>query len=129
MNKNNVYVLIHSPLVGPLTWKLVADQMRQRDMEVIVPTLVDAPDFERTLLETARRIRFAGTRSISSKTHLSHWLLIAAQDLCSQPYEKHFPILSMPMYSWMQASHAMMQHDLAYEVRRFRLGKAIPGIS
>ena len=46
MDENNVYILIHSPLVGPLTWKLVADQMRQRDMEVIVPTLVDSPDSE-----------------------------------------------------------------------------------
>jgi Alpha/beta hydrolase family len=44
MNKNNVFVLIHSPLVGPLTWKLVADQMRQRDLDVVVPTLVDSPD-------------------------------------------------------------------------------------
>src|SRR6266536_1044150 len=43
MNKNNLYVLIHSPLVGPLTWKLVADQMRQRDIEVVVPTLADSP--------------------------------------------------------------------------------------
>ena len=47
MNKNNVYVLIHSPLVGPLTWKLVADEMRQRDIEVVIPTLVDAPDSEK----------------------------------------------------------------------------------
>ena len=46
MNKNNMYVLIHSPLVGPLTWKLVAEEMRRRDIEVIVPTLVDAPDSE-----------------------------------------------------------------------------------
>ena len=44
MSKNNVYVLIHSPLVGPLTWKLVADELRRRDMEVIVPTLVDSPN-------------------------------------------------------------------------------------
>jgi hypothetical protein len=46
MNKNSVYILIHSPLVGSLTWKLVAEEMRQRDIEVIVPTLVDAPDSE-----------------------------------------------------------------------------------
>jgi hypothetical protein len=46
MNKNNIYVLIHSPLVGPLTWKLVAGELRQRGLEVIVPTLVDAPDSE-----------------------------------------------------------------------------------
>ena len=47
MNKNNIYVLIHSPLVGPLTWKLVADEMRQRNLDVVVPTLVDEPDSEK----------------------------------------------------------------------------------
>jgi hypothetical protein len=46
MNKNNIYVLIHSPLVGPLTWKLVADQMRQKGIDVFVPTLVDSPDLK-----------------------------------------------------------------------------------
>jgi hypothetical protein len=44
MNKDSVYVLIHSPLVGPLTWRLVADQMRQKRLNVSVPTLVDSPD-------------------------------------------------------------------------------------
>jgi len=44
MNKNNVYVLIHSPLVGGLTWALVADQMQQRGLNVVVPILVDLPD-------------------------------------------------------------------------------------
>jgi hypothetical protein len=38
------YVLIHSPLVGGLTWRLVADQMRRRDLIVFVPTLSDFPD-------------------------------------------------------------------------------------
>lgn len=46
MNKNNVYVLIHSPLVGTLTWKLVAQEMQQRDLGVVVPTLEDSPDSE-----------------------------------------------------------------------------------
>jgi len=44
MDKNTVYILIHSPLVGPLTWSSVAEQMRQRDIAVVVPTLVDSPD-------------------------------------------------------------------------------------
>jgi hypothetical protein len=39
-----MFVLIHSPLVGPLTWKLVADQMRRRNIEVSVPTLIDSSD-------------------------------------------------------------------------------------
>src|SRR5215207_1088788 len=44
MKKNDVYVLIHSPLVGPLTWSLVADEMEQRGINVVVPILVDSPD-------------------------------------------------------------------------------------
>lgn len=39
-----MFVLIHSPLVGPLTWTLVADQMRQRGLDVLTPILKDAPD-------------------------------------------------------------------------------------
>jgi hypothetical protein len=35
------FVLAHSPLVGPRTWSLVADQLRQRGVEAIVPALVD----------------------------------------------------------------------------------------
>lgn len=44
MNKNNVYVLIHSPLVGDLTWTLVAEELQQRGQAVIVPHLKDSPD-------------------------------------------------------------------------------------
>ena len=44
MNKNLVFVLIHSPLVGTFTWELVAEQMRQRGLDVIIPALNDSPD-------------------------------------------------------------------------------------
>lgn len=44
MIENDIFVLIHSPLVGPLTWKLVAKEMQLRDVDVIVPALVDSPD-------------------------------------------------------------------------------------
>jgi hypothetical protein len=37
-----VYVLIHSPLVGPLTWSLVASEMRHRGLNVVVPCLRDS---------------------------------------------------------------------------------------
>ena len=40
------FVLIHSPLVGPLTWQLVAQALSQRGAEVTVPVLRDAPDAE-----------------------------------------------------------------------------------
>jgi hypothetical protein len=44
MSQNNTYVLLHSPLVGGLTWTLVADQLRERGQAVIVPQLKDSPD-------------------------------------------------------------------------------------
>lgn len=44
MNNKYTYVLVHSPLVGTLTWKLVAEQIRQRGFDVIVPRLNDSAD-------------------------------------------------------------------------------------
>jgi hypothetical protein len=40
----NLYVLIHSPLVGGSTWSLVAEEMRRGGLDVIVPLLSDSPD-------------------------------------------------------------------------------------
>lgn len=40
----HAWVLIHSPLVGPLTWSLVANEMRQRGFDVLVPQLRDSPE-------------------------------------------------------------------------------------
>ncbi len=36
------FVLIHAPLAGPVTWSLVADKLRSRSHDVIVPSLPDA---------------------------------------------------------------------------------------
>lgn len=48
MNKNPgkdiLYTFIHSPLVGRLTWSLVAEQMQRRDLDVLLPVLTDSPD-------------------------------------------------------------------------------------
>ncbi len=38
-----VFVLIHSPLVGPLTWQPVAAALRRRGVRSVVPSLRDAP--------------------------------------------------------------------------------------
>ena len=43
MNNDNAYVLVHSPLVGRVTWQLVANQMKQRGTKVILPILSDVP--------------------------------------------------------------------------------------
>lgn len=34
-----MFVLIHSPLVGPYTWTPVADRLQQRGVDVVVPKL------------------------------------------------------------------------------------------
>lgn len=41
MHAATAFVLLHSPLVGPFTWSLVAEALRARDCEVFVPTLPD----------------------------------------------------------------------------------------
>jgi len=42
-DRNPVFVLIHSPLVGPLTWQPVAGELRRRGVRAVVPSLRDAP--------------------------------------------------------------------------------------
>ncbi|HEX8097296.1 MAG TPA: hypothetical protein VF507_04645, partial [Pyrinomonadaceae bacterium] len=37
-----VFVLINSPLVGPTTWRPVADELRRRKLDVVVPALESA---------------------------------------------------------------------------------------
>lgn len=44
MDKNTTFVLIHSPLVGPLTWELVRREMQQRGLTAIAPELKDRPN-------------------------------------------------------------------------------------
>lgn len=39
VSRTPVFVLIHSPLVGPTTWQSVADEMRRRGFDVVVPNL------------------------------------------------------------------------------------------
>lgn len=39
-----IYILLHSPLVGALTWTLVADELRKRGEIVILASLQDAPN-------------------------------------------------------------------------------------
>lgn len=39
-----VFVLVHSPSVGPLTWTPVADRLRARGFQSAVPSLVDVAD-------------------------------------------------------------------------------------
>jgi hypothetical protein len=44
-----VVVLIHSPLVGPYTWSLVAEELNGRGITTIVPTLSDQEETNRPL--------------------------------------------------------------------------------
>jgi hypothetical protein len=41
---NARFVLIHSPLCGPLTWMPVADELRRRGIAALMPPLRDSPE-------------------------------------------------------------------------------------
>ncbi len=45
------FALIHSPLVGPSTWRLVASQLEQQHDQVIVPALVDETGSDKSFWE------------------------------------------------------------------------------
>lgn len=45
------FVLIHSPLVGPSTWSLAANELRQRGLIAILPALHDSPDIKQSYWE------------------------------------------------------------------------------
>jgi len=42
MRSQVAFVLIHSPLVGPFTWSLVADALHAHQIEALVPSLIDS---------------------------------------------------------------------------------------
>ena len=55
------FVLLHSPLVGPLTWKPVADVLMEGGTNAVVPTLgsegVSPPFWKRHAEAIAERLR------------------------------------------------------------------------
>ncbi len=60
-----VYVLIHSPSVGPGTWSPVARRLRQAGHEVVVPSLLgvgdgEAPYWPRAVAAVREALRLAG---------------------------------------------------------------------
>jgi hypothetical protein len=68
---NNLYVLIHSPLVGPLTWSLVAHEMQQRGLNVLVPSLRDAPDSKEPFWKQHARSVAQALAHVSAETSLT----------------------------------------------------------
>jgi hypothetical protein len=47
MSGSDLFVLVHSPLVGPLTWAPVAEALRQWGHDALVPVLRDTDDDDR----------------------------------------------------------------------------------
>jgi hypothetical protein len=41
---DSLFVLVHSPLVGPFTWSMVAERFKRWKVDVLVPTLTDCDD-------------------------------------------------------------------------------------
>ncbi len=76
------FVLVHSPSVGPLTWAPVADRLRARGHESIVPSLLDvaeaaAPFWPRVVEDvTAATRRLNPDRSVLLVAHSNAGLFV-----------------------------------------------------
>ena len=77
-----MFVLIHSPLVGPFTWGPVAENLRQRGFEATVPSLSSPPDlqaayWERHVKEVAQALeRVPQDRSLVLVAHSGGGILL-----------------------------------------------------
>jgi hypothetical protein len=82
-----VFVLVHSSSVGPLTWAPVADRLKTRGQESIVPPLLDvadaaAPFWPRVVEDvTAAMRRLDHDRSVLLVAHRNAGLFVP----CSSP--------------------------------------------
>ena len=63
------YVLLHSPLVGPLTWSRVAEELRRRGEGVVLPTLTtdltgEQPYWRQHVAQVARAVEDVGDQPL-----------------------------------------------------------------
>src|SRR5260221_13216566 len=77
------FALIHSPLVGPITWKPVAEELRQRGIEAVVPTLSTDPADQPYWNQHVRRVTAAlealpATEAIILVSHSGAGVLLPA---------------------------------------------------
>jgi hypothetical protein len=70
-NARNLFVLIHSPLVGWLTWRLIADEMRKRGIEALLPDLEDSSDSKKPFWKQHAESVSQGLAHLPSGTSLT----------------------------------------------------------
>ena len=71
MIQKHTLVLIHSPLVGPLTWSRVAAEMRIRGVDVLVPALEDSTKSKEPLWKQHAESVSRSLADLSPNTHLT----------------------------------------------------------
>ncbi len=75
MEVGPIFVLIHSPLVGPLTWEPVATELRRRGERVVVPSLrvpsLEPPYWVGHVTAVVAAVQAAGY-GVSAPTLVSH---------------------------------------------------------
>lgn len=70
LERDPVFVLIHSPLVGPTSWSLVAHELEVRGREAVVPSLLGVADAAPPQWRHAAKAVRAATAHIRSPTVL-----------------------------------------------------------
>lgn len=62
------FVLVHSPLVGPFTWAMVADELRRNGYRAVVPALVSSEKIGGLYWQAHARLAASALRSLHSET-------------------------------------------------------------
>ena len=71
MIQKHTLVLIHSPLVGPLTWSRVAVELQKRGLDVLVPTLEDSTESKDPFWKQHSESVSRSLADLPPKTHLT----------------------------------------------------------
>ncbi|HEX5838590.1 MAG TPA: alpha/beta fold hydrolase [Anaerolineales bacterium] len=71
MIRKHIHVLIHSPLVGPLTWSRVAAELQKRDLDVLVPTLEDLAESKEPFWKQHAESVSRSLADLPRRTHLT----------------------------------------------------------
>ncbi|MCB9454180.1 MAG: alpha/beta hydrolase [Anaerolineaceae bacterium] len=102
MQTNHIFILIHSPRVGPLTWSSVANELHQNDIEanlVVLPRPNNAPFYPSQAEAIAKTVNELPAHSLPILVGHSgaSALLPAARQLIDRPLtgyilvDSHFP--------------------------------------
>src|SRR5437762_4474127 len=130
-----MFVLIHSPLIGPYSWSAVTDELRQRGYRVSVPDLHEQSDdqllyWQRYAGAVARTVQPEPVEPVTLVAHSGAGsLLPAIRELTERPVEAYlFVDAGIPVRgkNWLEQVAAEAPEFAAQVEARLRAGERSP---